>query len=159
MPLPQIRLNHFSFGGTAAIVTNMALIAGLNAAQSTKSAIVGSILIVALADNITDSLSIHIYQESEHLDGQKAFVATLTNFVARLLTSLSFLGFVLFLPIEKAVYVCVAWGIFLLMVLTALLAKQRKVSVGTEIIKHLATAILVILAGKGIGYFIASQFQ
>ena len=45
----MIKASKFSFGGTAAIVTNMALIIGLNAATATRSAIVSGLLIVALS--------------------------------------------------------------------------------------------------------------
>ena len=61
------KISRISYGGTAAIVTSMALITGLNTVGTGKSTLITALLIVALADNITDSLSIHIYQESERL--------------------------------------------------------------------------------------------
>lgn len=63
-----MKATQFSFGGTAAVVTNMALISGLTTVSAAKTAIVSGLLIVAVADNLTDSLSIHLYQESEHLE-------------------------------------------------------------------------------------------
>lgn len=53
-------LRRLSFGGPAAIVTSMALIVGLGAATAGKAAIVGSLLVIGLADNLTDSLSVHL---------------------------------------------------------------------------------------------------
>jgi hypothetical protein len=46
--------------------------------------IIAGLLIVGLADNVTDSLSIHIYQESERLEQHAAFRATISNFATRL---------------------------------------------------------------------------
>jgi hypothetical protein len=46
-----MKIGNVSFGGTAAIVTSVALIFGLDAATATKSTIVSGLLIVALADN------------------------------------------------------------------------------------------------------------
>ncbi|HZR26694.1 MAG TPA: hypothetical protein VFA59_24080 [Vicinamibacterales bacterium] len=46
-------------------------------------------MIVAVADNITDSLSVHVYQESENIEERAALRATLTNFAARLLIAAS----------------------------------------------------------------------
>ena len=83
------KISRISYGGTAAIVTSMALITGLNAVGTGKSTLIAALLIAALADNITDSLSIHVYQESERLDEREAFIGTLSNFTTRLLGSLS----------------------------------------------------------------------
>ena len=83
-------MNRISYRGTAAIVTSMALITGLNAAGTGKATLITALLIIALAGNITDSLSIPIYQKSERLEEREAFIGTLSSFTARLLGSLSF---------------------------------------------------------------------
>ncbi len=68
-PAMMIKITRYSFGGTCAIVSpRMALITGLNAATATVSAIIGSLMIVVLADNLAASLRIHIYRESERLE-------------------------------------------------------------------------------------------
>ena len=84
-----------SFGATAAIVTSMGLIIGFGAAGIARPTIIAGLLVVGLADNLTDSLSIHIYQEAERLEPRAAFRATLGNFATRLLISLSFVVLVL----------------------------------------------------------------
>lgn len=86
----RLSLTRCSFGSTAAIVTSVGLIVGFGAATVSRPAIVSALLIVAFADNISDSLSIHIYQESENLEERAAFLATVTNFLARLMIALSF---------------------------------------------------------------------
>src|SRR5690348_9759853 len=80
-PLPKRRPSatmvkpaRISFGGTAAIVTSMALITGLAAANASKGSVVSALLIAAIADNLTDSLSVHVYQESEGLEQRDAFL-------------------------------------------------------------------------------------
>ena len=149
-----MQINRFSFGGTAAIVAGVALIVGLDAAALPKTAIVSSLLIVALADNLTDSLSIHVYQESERLDPRKAFLATITNFTARLLVSLSFVLLVLLLPTRAAVLAALAWGLLLLGLLSWIIARQRRVRPIPEIAKHLAVAAIVIFVAEAIGEWI-----
>ena len=150
----MVKATKFSFGGTAAIVTNMALIIGLNAATATRSAIVSGLLIVALADNLTDSLSIHMYQESERLESREAFQSTLTNFATRFLVSLTFVLFVLTLPIATATIVSVIWGVTLLVALSIVIARQRLVGVASEIAKHLTTAVAVIFISRALGAWI-----
>ena len=155
----MISINRFSYGGTAAIVTSMALIVGLNAATAATSAIVSSLLVVALADNLTDSLSIHMYQESERLEERQAFITTLTNFTTRLVLSISFVLLVLLLPIANAIIISVIWGFFLLIVLTYVLARERHVSVVSEVFKHVVVALIVIFVSQGIGTWIPTHIH
>jgi vacuolar iron transporter family protein len=144
----------FSFGSTSAIVTSMGVIIGLGAATAQTATIVSSLLIFAVADNISDSLSIHIYQEAEKLDERSAFRATLTNFVARLLIALSFVMIVVLLAYPYAGIVALVWGFLLLTGLSYALAKVRGVSPMPEIGKHLGVAVLVIAASRAIGSWI-----
>jgi len=144
----------FSFGSTSAIVTSMGVIIGLGAATARTATIVSSLLIFAVADNISDSLSIHMYQEAEKLDERSAFRATLTNFVARLLIALSFVMIAMLLAYPYAGIVALVWGFLLLTGLSYALAMERRVSPMPEIGKHLGVAVLVIAASRVIGSWI-----
>jgi len=143
-----------SFGSTAGIVTSMGLIVGLDAATASTAALAGSILIAGLADNLTDSLSVHIYQESERLPEREAFRTTAVNFVARITMSLSFIFIVILLPRPAAVRLSVIWGFFLLSGLSYVIARARSVSAFSEIWKHGVVAVIVILISKAIGTWI-----
>ena len=132
----------------------MGLIVGLNAATAQKTAIVGSLLIVALADNLTDSLGVHIYQESERLAEREAFRTTVANFATRLLVSLSFIAMVLLLPTPAAISLSIGWGLLLLASLSYLLAKARAANPISEICKHCAVALAVIALSTAVGIWI-----
>jgi VIT1/CCC1 family predicted Fe2+/Mn2+ transporter len=147
-------LKKISFGGTAAIITNMALVTGLQTASASRGSIVASLLIIAVADNLTDSLSVHLYQESENMEPHSAFIITVSNYFTRLGVSLSFIAQIFFLPLSVAIVSCLVWGLFLLCSLTVMIARQRQMSVWKEIIKHLLGAAAVILLARGIGYWI-----
>jgi hypothetical protein len=147
-------LRRLSFGGPAAIVTSMGLIVGLDAATAAKAALIGSLLVIGLADNLTDSLSVHIYQEAERLAHRQAFRTTVANYIARLTVTSSFVLLVLLLPAATATFVCVAWGLFLLSGLSYLLARARQASVPGEIFKHAGVAVAVIVMSKAIGLLI-----
>lgn len=152
-----VDLRGVSFGSPAAIVTSMALIVGLDAATVTRAAVIGALLIIGIADNLTDSLSVHIYQEAERLAERQAFRTTVKNFAARLVVAVSFVFlFVLFRP-ALAVHACVLWGFFLLSALSYLLAKSRGVRPLPEIGKHAAVALIVIVVGKGLGVLIRTM--
>ncbi|HET6461984.1 MAG TPA: hypothetical protein VFG29_14480 [Syntrophales bacterium] len=148
------KISRISYGGTAAIVTSMALITGLNAVGTGKSTLITALLVVALADNITDSLSIHIYQESERLDEREAFIGTLSNFTTRLLVSLSFVLIVVVFPPKVIVPGSIVWGNLLLGVLTYFLARERNVRILPEVIKHLVVAAVAIIISKIIAHLL-----
>ena len=63
-----------------------------------RATIVSGLLIAGFADNKTDSLSIHMYQEAEKVKERAALGATFTNFVARILAALTFVVIVPALP-------------------------------------------------------------
>jgi VIT1/CCC1 family predicted Fe2+/Mn2+ transporter len=137
-------------------VTSLGLIAGFATAQASTATVVGALLIVAVADNLTDSLSIHIYQESEQFTARTAFRATLMNFVTRLLVSLSFVLLVLTLPLAWAFVVALMWGLLLLGTLTRLVARRRGANVAPELWKHLAATLAVLAVSRAIGILILS---
>ncbi len=151
------RPSRYSYGSTAAIVTSVGLIVGFGAASVSKAAALSGLLIVAVADNLTDSLSIHIYQESEDLEPRAAFRATITNYLARLLVALSFLGIVVACPLRSAPAIATARGLFLLGTLTFILSRARRVSPWREIGKHVVVAIVVVAVSRMLGGWIAAH--
>ena len=54
----------FSFGLTSGIITTLGLMVGLNYGTSSKLAVIGGILTIAIADASSDALGIHISEES-----------------------------------------------------------------------------------------------
>ena len=148
----------FSFGGTSGIVTSIGLIIGLGAATAPKSAIVSGLLVVALADNLSDSLSIHMYQEAEKLEERAALRTTVANFLVRVLFASTFVLIVAVLPAPHASIVALAWGFLLLGFLSYLLARVRGVSSLSEVAKHFTVAVVVIATSRGIGLWILHQF-
>jgi len=150
-------LTTLSYGGTAAIVTGMGLVVAFDGSAASKAALTGSLLVVAVADNLADSLAIHVYQESEQRDSRQAFRSTVTNYLARLLVAGSFVALAVLLPTRLLVPVALAWGLSLLCTLTCFVARSRGASPAVEVVKHLGVAIAVILLSRGIGAWILSR--
>jgi VIT1/CCC1 family predicted Fe2+/Mn2+ transporter len=154
-----IRPTWISFGGTAAIVTSMGLILGLDAAASSRQTVVSALLIFALADNLTDSLSVHAYQEAERLEARQAFASTVANFAVRLLVALSFVAIVAFSPRLWLSAIAGAWGFSLLSLLTYQLARARNAHIGKEVVKHIVVAACVIVVSRWVGAWVADSFR
>ncbi len=151
------RLTKLSYGGTAAIVTGMGLVVAFDGSAGSRAALTGSLLVVAVADNLADSLAIHVYQESEQLDSRAAFRSTVTNYLTRLLVAGSFVALTLLVPARLLAPLALGWGLALLCTLTYFVARSRGASPGIEIVKHLGVAVTVIALSRAIGDWILSR--
>ncbi|MGA2447640.1 MAG: hypothetical protein ABTD50_03065 [Polyangiaceae bacterium] len=150
----MVDVTKFSMGVTAASITSMGLIAGLQQGDSSKTGVVTGLLVVAVADNVSDSLGIHIYKESEGVSRQETMLTTLGNFAARLVLALTFVAIVLLLSSRTAFIVASVWGLSLLAILSYLIAKKRKASTLEEVALHLVIALVVIAGCRLLGNFI-----
>ncbi len=153
----MFKLNKFSIGGTAAIITSMGLIAGLGHGEDGKAAIIAGLLIIAIADNIADSLSIHIYKESEGANRKEILLATYGNFLARLLVVLTFVVIVAMAPVKSVVIISSVWGLALLTFLSYSIAQAKQTNTTREVIWHLVVAILVIIGSRLLGTMISNH--
>ncbi|MEI7690545.1 MAG: hypothetical protein WCI63_02890 [bacterium] len=147
------KLIKVSFGSTAAIVTSMGLIVGLSSIDSTKASLLTGLLIIAIADNVSDTFGIHIFQESR-AEVKPVKNVIIPNFLARLIISLSFIFFVVLLPSQLYQYVAVIWGMFILSILSFFIAQMKKTSPIKEITFHVLLAFMVIAVSQALAYFI-----
>jgi VIT1/CCC1 family predicted Fe2+/Mn2+ transporter len=147
-------LSKYSMGATAAIITSMGLIAGLTQSDTMRQTTIAGLLIIAIADNISDSLGIHIYKESEGAKKREILSATFGNFLLRLILVVSFIMIVVLFPSVQALIISSVWGLTLLILLSYSIAKAKKTTVRAEIIWHVVVALLVIIGSKLLGGFI-----
>jgi vacuolar iron transporter family protein len=149
----------FSFGTTSAIITSLGLVTGLRTFASPRLSIIGGLFIIAVADNIADSLGIHVYQESECLKTREVWISTFTNFVARFTVTLTFMFLVIFFPVNIAVPVSIAWGLLLLSLLSYSIAKREKKNPVFVILEHIGIAVVVILISNFAGELFTNSFK
>jgi len=151
--------SRFSFGSSSAIITNIALTIGLDTTVNAKAAIIGSLLVVALADNISDTLGMHMFQESEGHSKKTVWILTFTNFFSRLLTSLGFILIIFIFPLNVGVVLGVIYGLSILTFISYLIAKSRRVNPWSAIGEHLFIATAVIVLSKLFGGLILRNFH
>jgi len=155
----QSRKNKFLFGSTAAIITNLGLIAGLLSSSNAKVNIIGSILVIAIADNISDTLGIHIYQEAEGLKAREVWLSSLTNFVSRVFVSMLFVLLIVALPLESAAIYCLILGLLIISFISYFIAKYRGTNPYFSVLEHIGVAIFIIILSRILGNFVISQFH
>jgi vacuolar iron transporter family protein len=157
MKLPQDP-SKFSFGATSSTVTSLGIIFGLLSSGNPQASIIGSLLVIAVADNIADSLGIHIYRETTSTKKENTRMFTISNFITRFGITLTFVVMFVFLPLGYAATFCVVIGLGILVFLSYLIGVQRQTSTLKEILIHLGIAIPVIVISHFLGQLIFAIF-
>ena len=150
-------LSKFSFGATSAVTSSLALMIGLNQLEVSQIGVIGALLVLGLADNIADSLGMHVYSESKSKAHTR--LSTATNYLARLAITLTIIVFVIFLPISYAIAASVIVGMAVLAVLSYFIAKDRSLNPGRSVAEHLAVAVLVLVVSQLVSASIKSLFH
>ena len=147
------------FGATSGVITTIGLIVGLNSGTRSVTAVLGGILVIAVADAMSDALGIHLAEESDpDTDHDHVWSATIATFITKFLFSISFVVPLLLLPLGPAVIASVAWGMLVIIVLSYFLAKGQGESVLAITAEHLGIAVLVVVFSHYIGVWVAATF-
>jgi len=147
------------FGATSGVITTIGLIVGLNSGTQSITAVLGGILVIAVADAMSDALGIHLAEEADpNTDHGHVWAATIMTFVTKFVFSISFAVPLLLLPLTTAVLVSVVWGLLVIVILSYFLARSQDESPLYIIGEHLGIAILVIVFSHYIGVWVAATF-
>ena len=150
----------FSFGLTSATITTLGLMVGLHSGTNSRIAVIGGILIIAVADAFSDSLGIHISEESENKHTPKqVWLSTISTFITKFVFALTFVIPVLLFELSTAVVISVIWGLSLLGIFSFKIAKEQGAEPWKVISEHLFIALAVIVATHYIGGWISLTFN
>jgi len=149
----------FSFGLASGITTTMGLVVGLNSSTHSVMIIIGGILIIAIADSLSDAMGIHISEESEAVHTTKQiWESTAATFISKFAFALSFIVPILFLPLQTAIVASIIWGLSLIAIFSFYVARREKMQPHKVILEHITIAVLVIIATHYIGQYVAVVF-
>ena len=147
------------FGATSGVITTIGLIVGLHSGTQSVTAVLGGILVIAVADAMSDALGIHLAEEADpDTDHSHVWSATIMTFLTKFVFSISFAIPLLLLPLESAVIASVAWGLLVIVVLSYFLARTQGESPVSIIGEHVAIAVLVVVLSHYIGVWVAATF-
>jgi vacuolar iron transporter family protein len=145
------------FGLTSGIITTLGLIVGLNSSTNSAKVVISGILIIAIADALSDSLGMHISEEAEGVHSTKEiWESTLATFVSKFVFALTFLVPTILLPLSTAVIVSIIWGISLIGIFSFYIASDQKISPKNVVFEHMLIAICVIIGTNYVGILIKS---
>jgi VIT1/CCC1 family predicted Fe2+/Mn2+ transporter len=147
------------FGATSGVITTVGLLTGLYAGTGAVAAVLGGILVIAVADAMSDALGIHLAEEADpNTTTQHVWSATIATFFAKFVFAASFAVPLLLLPLQTAVIVSIAWGMFVITVLSYFLAQSQGERALPIIAEHLGIAILVVVLSHFIGAWVGATF-
>ncbi|MGI9249487.1 MAG: hypothetical protein ACR2QI_10750 [Woeseiaceae bacterium] len=147
------------FGATSGVITTLGLIVGLNSGTRSVTAVLGGILVIAVADAMSDALGIHLAEEADpNTSHNHVWAATIMTFITKFVFSISFAIPLLLLPLATAVIASVAWGMFVIVVLSYFLARSQGESPVAIIAEHVGIAILVVIFSHFIGVWVGATF-
>jgi len=150
----------FGFGLTSGIITTLGLIVGLNSTTHSTLVVIGGIIIIAIADALSDSLGIHISEEAENKHPVKEiWESTISTFISKFIFALTFIIPILLFNLSTAIIVSIIWGLSLISVFSYYVAKRERIKPHKVILEHLAIAIIVITLTNYIGNIVSIIFR
>jgi len=145
-----------SFGLTSGIITTLGLMVGLHSSTHSKLAVIGGILIIAIADAFSDALGIHISEESENKHSEKQiWESTFFTFIAKFVFASTFVVPVLFFELSTAIIVSVIYGLILLGIFSFYVTTKKKLQNVTE---HITIAFAVVIISHYLGDWVRTTF-
>ena len=101
---------------------------GLYAGTESMVAVVGGVMVIAVADAMSDALGIHVAQEADPSSTTThVWAATFATLITKFLVASSFILPLLWLPLRAGVLVALLWGLVVMTFLSILLARSRGV--------------------------------
>lgn len=146
------------FGTTSGIITTLGLMVGLHAGTHSRLAVMGGILTIAIADAFSDSLGIHMTEESGKKKPREVWESTVSTFLFKFIFAMTFILPILFLDFSYAMLLSVAWGLFILAVISFYVALREKARPWKVVGEHLAIALVVVVATHYVGDWIGMVF-
>lgn len=147
------------FGATSGVITTIGLIVGLHAGTQSIVAVLGGILVVAVADAMSDAMGIHLAQEADpDSSHDHVWAATIWTFLTKLVVASSFAIPLLWLPLQTAVIASVSWGLLVITILSTYLARMQRIRALPVITEHLVIAIVVVTVSYFIGIWVRTTF-
>ncbi len=145
------------FGITSGIITTLGMIVGLHSSTHSKAVVLGGILIIAVADALSDALGMHISEESSRkTTSRHIWEATGSTFLTKLIIACSFIIPILLFGLSTAIIVSIAWGLSLIAGFSYYIAVKQDEKPLHVISEHLIIAIVVIVVTHLLGDWVAA---
>lgn len=145
------------FGLTSGVITTLGLIVGLAAGTHSKLAVVAGILVLALADSLSDALGIHVSEEAEgEHTSREVWEVSLYTLLSKAVFTLSFLVPILLLEPPEMIMASVGWGLILIILFSLYMARAQGRARLWIALEHLVLAVSVVVSAHYLGELVRS---
>jgi VIT1/CCC1 family predicted Fe2+/Mn2+ transporter len=142
----------FGFGLTSAVITTLGLIVGLHSGTGSAMVIIGGVLVIAIADAMSDALGVHISEEAECNNSTKeVWEATVSTFLFKFIFALTFIVPLLLFELATAIIVNLVWGALLLCLFSFYIGRSQETKTLKVVAEHLFIATVVIIVTHYVG--------
>jgi VIT1/CCC1 family predicted Fe2+/Mn2+ transporter len=147
------------FGLTSGIITTLGLVVGLNSGTHSSKIVIGGILIIAIADALSDALGIHVSEESDtHKTTRQIWMSTIATFLSKLIIASTFIVPILIFSLSTAIIVSIIWGLSLISIFSYFVAKHHHEKPYQVVLEHLVIAMIVIITTNYVGILVNQIF-
>jgi VIT1/CCC1 family predicted Fe2+/Mn2+ transporter len=150
----------FGFGLTSGVITTLGMMVGLSASTGSRTAVIGGIIAIAIADAFSDAVGMHISEEAEnHHSTKEVWEATFSTLLSKFLFALTFLVPILVFQLATAIFVSVCWGVSLVIIFSWHLANLQGGKIYRVVLEHVAIVGLVIFITHYVGGWVRTFSQ
>ena len=147
------------FGLTSGVITTLGMVIGLHSGTHSKLAVEAGIIVLAMADALSDAMGIHVSEEAEMEHTTKELWETsFFTFISKLLVTLTFIIPMEILELSNAILASVFWGLFLITIFSFYMARAQKQNQYKAVLEHLFIAALVVVLAHYLGDVIYEIF-
>ena len=148
----------FGFGVTSGVITTLGLLVGLAYGTNSKKVVLGGILLIAIADTLSDALGMHVSEEfgNKKASEKQIWKSTFSTVFFKFIVALTFTLPILLFNLSLAIIISIIWGALLLSVFSYYIGCQRKQKPFPIIFEHILIAGIVIAITYFLGKWIAT---
>ena len=140
------------FGLTSGVITTLGVIVGLQAGTHSRLAVLAGILVIAIADALSDAMGIHVSEEAEMEHSTKEqWEAALFTFVSKFIFTLSFIIPVTLFEEYTSVIASVIWGLVLITIFSFHMARVQGQNPVKVVLEHVTITMIVVFLTHYIG--------
>ena len=124
---------------------------GLHSGIHSRTVAIGGIVTIAIADAMSDTLGIHVSEESKNSGPtRQIWEATVATFVAAMI----FVAPVMTRPLDQAIVISAIWGLLVLAVLSFFVAQAQAIPPWKVIGEHLLITLCVVVITHAVGNWV-----
>jgi predicted adenylyl cyclase CyaB len=150
------RVGELVFGITSGVLTTIGVLVGVHSATSSRLSVIAAVAAIAVADSCSDAFGMYMAKASERGgSARQALRFALGTLAGKAVLPLTFIVPLLLLPLNVAVWVDLAWGALVLVLLSAEQAVVEQRPVGWRIARNLGLAVVILANSALAGWLVA----